>query len=43
MSELIRKALAEFLGTFVLVFFAVGSAVFGLDLIGASASLWRSG
>lgn len=30
-----RKAVAEFLGTFVLVFFAVGSAVFGLDLVGA--------
>lgn len=34
-SDLLRKAIAEFLGTFVLVFFAVGSAVFGLDLIGA--------
>ncbi len=35
MSDFWRKATAEFLGTFVLVFFAVGSAVFGLDLIGA--------
>lgn len=35
MSGLARKAVAELLGTFVLVFFAVGSAVFGLDLIGA--------
>ncbi|UQX90316.1 aquaporin [Jatrophihabitans telluris] len=30
-----RKAGAEFLGTFLLVFFAVGAAVFGIDKIGA--------
>ena len=29
-----RRLLAEALGTFVLVFFAVGSAVFGIDQIG---------
>jgi aquaporin Z len=29
-----RKATAEAVGTFVLVFFAVGSAVFGIDQIG---------
>jgi aquaporin Z len=30
-----KRAGAEFLGTFLLVFFAVGSAVFGIDKIGA--------
>lgn len=35
MTDLGRKAVAELLGTFVLVFFAVGSAVFGIDQIGA--------
>jgi aquaporin Z len=35
MSDLVRKAVAEAVGTFVLVFFAVGSAVFGINLIGA--------
>jgi aquaporin Z len=34
MSELARKLFAEFIGTAVLVFFAVGSAVFGIDVIG---------
>jgi aquaporin Z len=29
-----RRIIAEFVGTFVLVFFAVGSAVFGIDRIG---------
>jgi aquaporin Z len=29
-----RRVIAEFVGTFVLVFFAVGSAVFGIDRIG---------
>ncbi len=33
-AELTRKIVAEFLGTAVLVFFAVGSAVFGIDKIG---------
>ena len=35
MTDLVRKAVAELLGTFILVFFAVGSAVFGIDKIGA--------
>jgi aquaporin Z len=35
MSDLVRKGAAQFLGTFVLVFFAVGSAVFGINKIGA--------
>jgi aquaporin Z len=35
MTELVRKSLAEFLGTAILVFFAVGSAVFGIDKVGA--------
>lgn len=35
MTDLARKATAELLGTFILVFFAVGSAVFGIDKIGA--------
>jgi len=30
----IRKAVAEFAGTAILVFFAVGSAIFGIDVIG---------
>jgi len=34
MDDLTRQAAAEALGTFVLVFFAVGSAVFGIDKIG---------
>ena len=33
--DLIRKLIAEFVGTAILVFFAVGSAVFGIDKIGA--------
>jgi len=33
--DLVRKAVAEFAGTAILVFFAVGSAVFGIDQIGA--------
>lgn len=32
--DLARKAVAEGIGTFILVFFAVGSAVFGIDTIG---------
>ncbi len=36
MTDLTRKAAAEFIGTFILVFFAVGSAVFGLDVIGGA-------
>ena len=35
MTERVRQALAEFLGTAILVFFGVGSAVFGLNKIGA--------
>lgn len=35
MNGMLRKGLAEFVGTFVLVFFAVGAAVFGLDKVGA--------
>src|SRR5436305_1294133 len=35
MTDLNRKALAEFLGTAILVFFAVGAAVFGINGIGA--------
>src|SRR5580698_6926267 len=35
MSDLTRKGVAEFAGTTILVFFAVGSAVFGIDKIGA--------
>src|ERR1700753_3944920 len=34
-EDLGRKVLAEFLGTAILVFFAVGSAVFGIDKITA--------
>src|ERR1700749_4235932 len=33
---LTRKLIAEFAGTAILVFFAVGSAVFGIDKIGAT-------
>src|SRR6476661_1495640 len=29
-----RRLVAEFVGTFILVFFAVGSAVYGIDKIG---------
>ncbi|HET9901292.1 MAG TPA: aquaporin [Actinomycetes bacterium] len=36
MSSLARKILAEGIGTAILVFFAVGSAVFGIDTIGAA-------
>lgn len=35
MHRTLRKGLAVFVGTFVLVFFAVGSAVFGVNKIGA--------
>ncbi|MBM9467021.1 MIP/aquaporin family protein [Nakamurella leprariae] len=35
MTSLVRQVIAEFVGTAILVFFAVGSAVFGLDRIGA--------
>ncbi len=34
MTQSVREALAEFFGTLILVFFAVGSAVFGIDKIG---------
>src|ERR1700710_1111689 len=33
--DLIRKMVAEFVGTAILVFFAVGAAVFGIDKVGA--------
>lgn len=33
-ADTTRKALAEAVGTFILVFFAVGSAVFGIETIG---------
>lgn len=35
-NELINKVAAELVGTFILVFVAVGSAVFGFDQIGAT-------
>jgi hypothetical protein len=35
MTHLHRKIVAEFVGTAILVFFGVGSAVFGIDKIGA--------
>ena len=35
MSRLVRQVLAEFVGTAILVFFAVGAAVFGIDKVGA--------
>ena len=34
LTDIIRKVIAEFLGTAILVFFAVGSAVFGITTIG---------
>jgi len=34
MSDIARRAAAELLGTAILVFFAVGSAVFGIDVVG---------
>ncbi|MGA8851905.1 MAG: aquaporin [Aeromicrobium sp.] len=34
MSDLTRKGTSELIGTFVLVFFGAGAAVFGLDVIG---------
>lgn len=34
MSDLARTAVSELIGTFVLVFFGVGAAVFGLDVMG---------
>jgi aquaporin Z len=34
MSDLARKLVAELVGTFILVFFGFGSAVFGIDVIG---------
>ncbi len=40
MTTEIREAVAEFTGTLILVFFAVGSAVFGIDKIGPPD--WRS-
>lgn len=43
MSDLMRKAIAELIGTFTLVFFAVGSAVFGFDVIGATGVAFAFG
>ena len=36
--DLLRQAAAEGFGTFILVFFAVGTAVFGIESIGSSGS-----
>src|SRR4051812_50222165 len=38
-----RKFAAEAVGTFVLVFFAVGSAVFGIQVIGAAGVAFAFG
>jgi aquaporin Z len=43
MTELYRKAIAEFTGTAILVFFAVGSAVFGIDRIGPTGVAFAFG
>lgn len=43
MTDLVRKAVVELVGTFVLVFFAVGSAVFGIDKIGATGVAFAFG
>ena len=36
MNDLMRRLGAEFAGTAIIVFFGVGSAIFGLDKIGAT-------
>ena len=43
MADLARKAASEFIGTFTLVFVGVGSAVFGVDLIGATGVAFAFG
>ena len=43
MNDLVRKLGAEFAGTAILVFFGVGSAVFGFDKIGAAGVALPSG
>lgn len=40
---IIRKAVAEFVGTAILVFFAVGSAIFGFDVIGPAGVAFAFG
>ena len=39
----IQKAIAEFVGTAILVFFAVGSAIFGIDVIGPAGVAFAFG
>lgn len=43
MPDLARKATAEAIGTFVLVFFGAGAAVFGIDVIGAAGVAFAFG
>lgn len=39
----VRKAVAEFVGTAILIFFAVGSAIFGIDVIGPAGVAFAFG
>ena len=43
MSDLARKATSELIGTFTLVFFGAGSAVFGVDVIGGTGVAFAFG
>ena len=43
LSDLARKATSELIGTFTLVFFGAGSAVFGVDVIGATGVAFAFG
>jgi aquaporin Z len=43
MTELYRKTIAEFTGTAILVFFGVGSAIFGIDRIGPTGVAFTFG
>ncbi len=43
MSDLARKATSELIGTFTLVFFGVGSAVFGVDVVGGAGVAFAFG
>ena len=43
MSDLARKATSEFIGTFTLVFFGAGSAVFGVDVVGGTGVAFAFG